>query len=82
MSDRFPNLSDFLKEKYMKHALLMGAFLAVTLAACGKQEEAPPPAPPAPAAEPAPAPEPAPADQGAASAPEAAPSATEGETKE
>ncbi|HEU5284666.1 MAG TPA: hypothetical protein VFU53_12690 [Burkholderiales bacterium] len=65
----------------MKHALLMGAFLAVTLAACGKQEEAPPPAPPAPAAEPAPAPEPAPADQGAASAPEAAPSA-EGEKKE
>jgi hypothetical protein len=77
LSDRFPNISDLLKEKYMKHALLMGAFLAVTLAACGKQEEAPPPAPPAPAAEPAPAPAPAPTDEGAASAPEAAPSATE-----
>jgi hypothetical protein len=56
-----------VKENYMKHALLVGAFLAVTLAACGKKEEAPPPAPPAPA--------PAPADQGAASAPEAAPAA-------
>jgi hypothetical protein len=66
----------------MKHALLIGAFLAVTLAACGKKEEAPPAEPPAPAAEPAPAPEMAPADQGAASAPEAAPMATEGEKKE
>jgi hypothetical protein len=62
----------------MKHALLIGAFLAVTLAACGKKEEAPPPAPPAPAAEPAPAP----ADQGAMSAPEAAPAATQGEKKD
>jgi hypothetical protein len=61
----------------MKHALLIGAFLAVTLAACGKKEEAPPPEPPAPAAEPAPAPEPAPMDEGAASAPEAAPPAAE-----
>jgi hypothetical protein len=58
-----------VKENYMKHALLVGAFLAVTLAACGKKEEAPPPAPPAPA------PAPAAADQGAASAPEAAPAA-------
>ncbi len=63
----------------MKHALLIGAFLAVTLAACGKKEEAPPAEPPAPAAEPAPM---APADQGAASAPEAAPMATEGEKQE
>jgi len=58
-----------VKENYMKHALLVGAFLAVTLAACGKKEEAPPPAPPTPA--------PAPADQGAASAPEAAPAPAE-----
>jgi hypothetical protein len=64
----------------MKHALLIGAFLAVTLAACGKKEEAPPVEPPAPAAETAP--EMAPAEEGAASAPEAAPMATEGEKQE
>jgi len=66
----------------MIRAILAGAILALTLAACSKQEEAPPPAPPAPpapAAEPAPAPEPA---EGAASAPEAAPPAAEGEKKE
>jgi hypothetical protein len=50
----------------MKHALLAGAILAFALTACGKKEEAAPPAPPAPAA--APAPEPAPAAEGAASA--------------
>jgi hypothetical protein len=66
----------------MIRAILVGAILAVTLAACGKKEEAPPPeppAPPAPAAEPAPAPEPA---DGAASAPEAAPPAAEEENKQ
>ena len=60
----------------MKHALIAAAILAVTLSACGKKEEAAPPAPPpAPAA---PAPE-------AASAPAAAPAATpapEGEKKQ
>jgi hypothetical protein len=66
----------------MTRAILVGAILAMTLAACGKTEEAPPPAPPAPPAPAAePAPEAAPAD-GAASAPEAAPPADEGEKKE
>lgn len=63
----------------MTRAILAGAILALTLAACGKKEEAAPPAPPAPAAEPAPAPAPA---EGAASAPEAAAPAAEGEKKE
>jgi hypothetical protein len=65
-------LPDLIPRKMMTRAILAGAILALTLAACGKTEEAPPPAPPAPpapAAEPAPAPAPA---EGAASAPEAA----------
>jgi hypothetical protein len=57
----------------MKHALIVAAILAVSLTACGKKEEAAPPAPPT-AAEPAPAPE------QAASAPAEAPAA-EGEQK-
>lgn len=45
----------------MKHSLLIAALLASLLAACGKQESAPPAAsaPAAPAAAPAPAPAPA-----------------------
>jgi hypothetical protein len=63
---------------FMKHALILGAFVAITMTACGKKEEAaPPPPPPAPAAEPAPAPAP----EAATSAPEAAPTAAEGEKK-
>ena len=62
----------------MKHALIAAAILAVTLSACGKKEEAAPPAPPPAPAPAAPAPE-------AASAPAAAPAATpapEGEKKQ
>jgi hypothetical protein len=72
-------LPDLIPRKMMTRAILAGAILALTLAACGKKEEAAPPAPPAPAAEPAPAPAPA---EGAASAPEAAAPAAEGEKKE
>jgi len=60
----------------MKRALILGALVAITFTACGKKEEAAPPAP-APAA----APEPAPATEAATSAPEAAPTA-EGEQKQ
>jgi len=62
----------------MKRALILGALVAITLTACGKKEEA---APPAPAPAPAAAPEPAPATEAATSAPEAAPTA-EGEQKQ
>jgi hypothetical protein len=44
----------------MKKALIVASLITISLAACGKKEEAPAPAP-APAAAPAPAPEPAPA---------------------
>lgn len=64
----------------MKRALILGAFVAITLTACGKKEEAAPPAP-APAPAPAEAPAPAPAPEAATSAPEAAPTA-EGEKKQ